>query len=257
MNRRRALVGGALACLALVALVRPVAAQSVNRQLIDDLNVQLIYVALPLALLVEVILVYAVVRFRNNDDPKPTADDPTLEITWTAATAVILVFVGFSTFVVLGNPYVSASPDVGDADGSNASVPDDAALVDVLACQWGWQMTYPDANVTTRSLLVVPNGTDVYMRLESSDVIHSLFIPRFGVKQDALPGQHTTALTRPTKNGTYNLYCTEFCGEGHSRMQGIVVVVDEDQYRDWLDANRGRSNVTEPPGPANATESPA
>lgn len=258
MNRRRALVGGLLACVALVVAVRPVAAQSVNRQLIDDLNVQLIYVALPLALLVEVILVYAVVRFRNNDDPQPTADDPTLEITWTAATAVILVFVGFSTFVVLGNPYVSASPDIGDIDNGTASVPEDAVVVDVLAYQWGWQMTYPEADVTTQSLLVVPNRTDVYLRIRSSDVLHSLFIPRFGIKQDAFPGQSTTALTHPTRTGTHRLYCTEFCGEGHSRMRGTVAVVEPDRYRAWLEDNRGETNVTQAPTiGANAAQSPA
>lgn len=110
-------------------------------------------------------------------------------------------------------------------------------------------MRYPSANVTTQALLVVPNGTDVYLRLESSDVLHSLSVPAFGVEQDAFPGQTTTARTRPTETGTYRLYCTEFCGEGHSRMDGTVVVVSEDRYRQWLDANRGRTNVTNPPEP--------
>jgi cytochrome c oxidase subunit 2 len=68
--------------------------------------------------------------------------------------------------------------------------------VDVVAYQWNWQMRYPSANVTTQALLVVPNGTDVYLRLESSDVLHSLSVPAFGVKQDAFPGQTTTARTR-------------------------------------------------------------
>jgi heme/copper-type cytochrome/quinol oxidase subunit 2 len=49
--------------------------------------------------------------------------------------------------------------------------------VDVVAYQWNWQMRYPSANVTTQALLVVPNGTDVYLRLESSDVLHSLSVP--------------------------------------------------------------------------------
>jgi len=249
MDRRRALSVALLGCLALAAVPAPAAAQSVNRGLIDDLNVQLVYVALPLALLVEVILVYAVIRFRDNDDPKPTAPDPALEITWTAATAIILLFVGLSAFVVLGNPYISASPDAGAVGAPpGEDVPEDVAVVDTVAYRWNWEFAYRAANVTTDSLLVVPTDTDVYLRLTSRDVVHSLFVPAFGVKQDAFPGQVTSARTRPTEPGTYRLYCAEFCGEGHSRMQGTVVVVNESRYRQWLDAHRGESNVTEPPG---------
>jgi cytochrome c oxidase subunit 2 len=54
--------------------------------------------------------------------------DSALEITWTAATAVILLFVGLSTYVVLGNPYISASPDLGAGPAADAEVPDDAVL---------------------------------------------------------------------------------------------------------------------------------
>ncbi|WP_123536733.1 cytochrome c oxidase subunit II [Halosimplex salinum] len=244
MDRHRAACVLCFGWVAVLVLSTPAAAQSVGRQLFDDLNVQLLYVALPLALLVEVILVTAVVRFRDNDDPKPTASDPTLEITWTAATAVILVFAGFSAYVVLGSPYISATADAGPAvEGT----PDEATTVEVVAYQWSWQMHYPEADVTTRALLVVPNGTDVYLRISSEDVVHSLFVPAFGLKQDAFPGQETTALARPTATGTHRLYCTEFCGEGHSRMDGTVHVVSPERYRTWLDAHRGQTNVTEPP----------
>nr|WP_216824806.1 cytochrome c oxidase subunit II transmembrane domain-containing protein [Salinigranum rubrum] len=98
-------------------LTSPAAAQSVNRNAIDDLNEQLLYVALPLVLFVEVTLVYALYRFRNNDDPQPTTKDPALEITWTAATGVILVFVGISAFFVLANPYISPAAAAGGPAG--------------------------------------------------------------------------------------------------------------------------------------------
>ncbi|MFB6139409.1 MAG: cytochrome c oxidase subunit II [Halosimplex sp.] len=264
MDRRRAMTGGFLALAALAVAPAPAAAQSVTRRLVDELNVQLVYVALPLALLVEVILVTAVVRFRDNDDPQPTAPDPALEVTWTVATGVILLFVGFSAYTVLGNPYIAASPSVERVGAQPTDLPDDAVVVDVVAYQWGRELRYPSANVTAQSLLVVPNGTDAYFRLTSADVVHSLFVPAFGVKQDAFPGQTTSARTRPTERGRFRLYCTEFCGEGHSRMRGTVAVVTPDRYRAWLDAHRGESNVTTPPnvtasppdGPA-AVESPA
>ena len=87
-----------------VVFSSPAAAQSVNRAAIDELNEQLLYVALPLTLFVELMLVYAIYRFHNNDNPRPTIDDPALEVTWTAATGAILVFVGISGFFVMTNP---------------------------------------------------------------------------------------------------------------------------------------------------------
>ncbi|PSQ48968.1 cytochrome c oxidase subunit II, partial [Halobacteriales archaeon SW_12_67_38] len=100
MGLRRATVGGALA-VGLMIAVEPAAAQSINRALIRNLNRQLLYVAAPLAILVETILFYAVWRYRDNNDPTPTKENRSLEITWTLATAIVLLFVGFASFNVL------------------------------------------------------------------------------------------------------------------------------------------------------------
>jgi cytochrome c oxidase subunit 2 len=230
---------GSLGCL-LWVFSAPAAAQSVNRAVIDDLNTQLLYVALPLTVFVEVILVYAVVRFRDNDDPKPTIESPPLEITWTAATAIILLFVGVSAYVVLTGPYVSPAAASVDATAEDETIR-------ALGYQWGWQFSYPDANVTTRNELVIPANESVTIRLRSADVLHALFVPRLGVKKDAFPGEETIARTNATREGTYRADCTELCGEGHSRMQANVTVVDQETYTSWLSANQGRDNVTAVP----------
>lgn len=220
---RICLVVGAVSLLA-----TPVAAQSVGRSAIDDLNRQLLYVALPLTLFVELTLIYAIYRFRNNDDPSPTADDPALEITWTAATGVILVFVGISAFFVLANPYLSPS-----AAAEGGEVETDME-VQVVAYQWGWEFHYPEANVTTDSRLVLPADRDVRLVLTSEDVLHSLYVPDLGLKQDVFPGSEQIERTRATETGEYQLYCAEFCGAGHSRMHGKVVVMNQSNYEDWL-----------------------
>ncbi|WP_202932585.1 cytochrome c oxidase subunit II [Halorussus salinus] len=256
MIRWSVLAAGALVALG-VATVSPVAAQSVNRNLIDQLNLQLIYVALPLTLFVEVILVYAVIRFRNNDDPEPTAENPTLEVTWTVATAIVLVFVGWSAYNVLASPYISPTPEV---EAAPPDVEPDAEI-DVLAYQWGWQFDYAAANVTTQNLLVLPRDEDARLRLRSDEVLHSLYVPELGLKQDVFPGQNTTILTRALENGRYRGYCTEFCGDGHARMRAQVYVVDPETYRQWLAAHEDERLVTAPPnasvgnatGAANAT----
>jgi len=228
-----------------VVFTTPAAAQSVNRAAIDELNEQLLYVALPLTLFVELMLIYAIYRFHNNENPRPTIDDPALEVTWTAATGAILVFVGVSGFFVLANPYIS--PAAGATDGGEVS---DEMEVDVLTYQWGYEFSYPDSNVTTSETLYLPNNTDVTFRLRSSDVIHSFYIPDFGVKQDIFPGQETFARTRPTETGTYRLYCAELCGSGHARMQADVIVLSQSEYQSWLDAQRGSGagNATTPAG---------
>jgi cytochrome c oxidase subunit II len=65
-------------------------------------------------------------------------------------------------------------------------------------------------------------------------VIHSFYVPAFRIKQDVLPGRYTTAWFRPTKAGTYHLFCAEYCGSQHSGMIGQVVVLEPAQYEAWL-----------------------
>jgi cytochrome c oxidase subunit 2 len=222
-----------------VFFTTPAAAQSVNRAAIDELNTQLLYVALPLTLFVELTLVYAIYRFHDNDNPKPTVDDPALEITWTAATGAILVFVGVSGFFVLASPYISPAAG-GPIDSGDTA---DDMEIDVLAYQWGWEFSYPESNVTTQQRLVLPRDTDVRFSLRSTDVIHSIYIPALGVKQDIFPAQTTIARTKATQNGSYRLYCAELCGSGHTRMHATVVVMNQTNYDSWIAGKQGANGT--------------
>lgn len=224
----------ALAALAVALLATPAAAQSTNRSLIDELNTQLLYVALPLTLFVEITLIHAIYRFRDNDDPRPTVDDRALEITWNVATAVILVFVGVSGYFVLSSPYLTPTAAAAGEDGVSADVE-----IEVTAYQWGWEFRYPDADVTTQDRAVIPADADVRFDLTSRDVIHAFYVPKLGLKQDVFPGNRQVLLTNATVTGEYNLFCAELCGAGHARMQGSVAVVDDSEYREWLEEKAG------------------
>ncbi|WP_226479035.1 cytochrome c oxidase subunit II [Natrinema amylolyticum] len=256
-SRRRTIVSLLVAaCSSCLVLTGTVAAQSENRELIDGLEYQLLYVALPLTLFVLVILIYAAVKFHDNDDPQPTTEDPALEITWTAATAIILLFVGLSGYSVLVNPYVSPSQALEDDDRSQEGfdsfedLPEtDDEEVYVRGYQWEWQATYPDSNVTTENEIVIPADRNVTFWVTSDDVIHSLFVPDLGVKQDAFPGDYTRARTIVSEPGRYNAVCAEFCGAGHSRMDAAVVVVEPETYDQWLEDNADDDNVTAAPEP--------
>ncbi|MFB6081158.1 MAG: cytochrome c oxidase subunit II [Haloferacaceae archaeon] len=232
-RRRRALVAGSAAVVGVAMLAAPVAAagyDSTTEALIRSLNRELLYIAVPITLLVEGILTYTVVRFRNNDDPKPTTENRRLEISWTVATAVILLFVGVAAFQVMANPAVTTSPR------SAGDPPADALDVTVIGHQWFWEIRYPDSNVTLQSAstIYLPANRTIYFDVTSADVIHSMHVPGLALKQDAIPGEHHTIRTRITSTGEYQLYCAEFCGAGHSKMTAVIKVVPEDEYRQWV-----------------------
>ena len=231
---RRGAVLGLFGLLAAAVLSTPVAAQSTTEELIMGLNRDLMILAVPIAIFMEGLLLYTVLKFRNNQEAKPTPENRGLEISWTVATALILVFVGFASYQVLANPAVSApSPDQ-----AAAQLPDDAVVVDVTGRQFIWQFEYAEENVSSLNTMVIPANRTVYMRVTSADVIHAVHVPELALKVDAMPGQTTALQTTVTEEGTYQLYCAEYCGNGHSKMLADVRVVNETEYETWLDDQR-------------------
>ena len=232
---RQVLLGLGVAALGVSVVASPVAAagyDSTTEALIQSLNLKLLYIAVPITILVEGILIYTVWRFRNNDDPKPTQENRRLEITWTVATALILLFVGVASYQVLAQPAVTATPQVTENEQANATE------VTVVGQQFLWTFKYPEENVTSRGTLVLPANRTVYLNITSRDVIHAVHIPELGLKQDAVPGQYNLLRTTPTSQGTYQLYCAEYCGVGHSQMTATVKVVSYDEYQQWLNEQK-------------------
>jgi cytochrome c oxidase subunit 2 len=111
--------------------------------------------------------------------------------------------------------------------------PDNAPIIVVTAKQWMWKFTYPDGR-ETNDVLVLPVDRDVRLILTSRDVVHSFYVPQFRIKHDVLPGRYMTTWVRPTKTGTYDIYCAEYCGLNHSRMLGRVEVLSLADYEKWL-----------------------
>jgi cytochrome c oxidase subunit 2 len=99
--------------------------------------------------------------------------------------------------------------------------------------QWMWKFQHPSGRSEINDLHV-PIGQPICVRLISEDVIHSLFIPAFRTKSDVLPGRYTTVWFEPTKLGTYHLFCAEYCGAKHSEMGGLVYVMEQSAYQQWL-----------------------
>lgn len=105
--------------------------------------------------------------------------------------------------------------------------------VKVTATQWAWQFEYPEYGVRTGQL-VLEEGRPVRLRLTSRDVVHSLFVPEFRMKFDALPGMQTQMRLVPTTVGQYRVLCAEACGLAHTYMQTTAQVLAPKDFQDWL-----------------------
>ena len=130
-----------------------------------------------------------------------------------------------------------------------------ADTIRIAPRQFQWDVSYAgldqvfgtDDDLTYINHLVLPQDRAVRIELDASDVIHSFFIPAFRIKRDAVPGTRSIIHLTPTRTGTYELVCTEYCGLGHYRMRGIVQVVTAEEYRRWSDsASRAVSDLVTP-----------
>jgi len=251
MNRRSIAFSFLAGTALLAVLVEPALAQtssSVTEELIWDLNLNLLYVAVPITVLVEGILIYTVLRFRKNEDPLPTRENRRLEITWTIATAIILLVVGVGSYQVLGNQFVAGHEAAGEQ--AIEDLEQEPVEIEVVAQRYGWQFHYEDVpantsmelseenRLTTSGTLYLPTDRPVQLEVTSTDWIHSFHAPDLGLKADALPGQHNRLLTQINDEGGYQLYCAEYCGFGHSNMLGTIQVMSQDDFQDQLESEQ-------------------
>lgn len=197
----------------------PVSASTMSGQ-VDALYIFLIAVTGGVTLLVLTVVLVFLFRYRHSKYPvaeQVPASTP-LELTWT------LVSLGvFMIFFLWG----------ADIYIAEATPPKDSLQIYVVAKQWMWKTQHENGEREINTLHV-PVNRDVRLTMISQDVIHSFWVPEFRVKADVLPGRYTTIWFRANRTGTYNLFCSEFCGTLHSGMVGKVIVLDQAKYQQWL-----------------------
>ena len=114
--------------------------------------------------------------------------------------------------------------------------------IKVIANQWWWDVTYvtPDVSqiVRTANEIHLPVGVQAQVQLESSDVIHSFWVPNLAGKQDLIPGRTTDIQLLPTKVGLYRGQCAEFCGIEHANMALVVKVESKADFLRWVAQQR-------------------
>lgn len=99
--------------------------------------------------------------------------------------------------------------------------------------KWDWSFIYKNGRRVSGEF-TVPVNTPVKLIMTSKDVLHSLYIPAFRIKQDVVPGRYTALWFQATKEGSFQIFCAEYCGDQHSAMLAKVHVVSRDKFDSWL-----------------------
>jgi cytochrome c oxidase subunit 2 len=158
--------------------------------------------------------------------------------------AVVAGFVGIVALAVDGNLFVHTIVDMERFFWNFAAAEErkDTVRIEVQAHQWAWAARYPgpdgkfntaDDPVTLNDIRV-PVGAPVLIQLAAVDVIHSMNLPNFRVKRDAVPGDITKLTFTPREPGTFEITCAQHCGPNHYKMRGVLTVLPPERYREWL-----------------------
>jgi cytochrome c oxidase subunit 2 len=192
-------------------------------QRIDNLFWPVFWIATTVFVLVAGAILVAVILFHDRDGRKGAKQfhgSPRLEVLWTVIPTLILAGIAV--------PTIAAVFDLTEC-GANA------IEIDVIGHQWWFEFHYPDADVTTANVMVIPTGQEVCANLTSTDVIHSFWVPALSGKRDVIPGSTEQLRLEADAPGEYWGHCAEFCGLSHSLMRTRVMAMAPADYQTWLD----------------------
>lgn len=196
-------------------------------------------------------------RFRRSRGHKPAtfSHNTAIEVAWTVIPAIICVYIAYISYEGLIKV---------------RTMPKDAVTVEVVAYQFGWDFYYPDASengvhvaaaeptqpdpeISAAGVermtkeLVVPVGTPVVAHVTSQDVIHAFFVPKLGVKIDAMPGRINYVWFEADQPGSFLGQCAELCGSAHGEMFFRVKAVPQEEFDAYIAARRVDAGLTATP----------
>jgi cytochrome c oxidase subunit 2 len=169
--------------------------------------------------LITVLMIFFVIKYNRKRNPKGTNihGNMGLEIAWTGIPTILVLIMfwyGWQGYKEMVN------------------VPEDAMPVKVTAQMWKWSFEYEDGKKTDS--LFVPVNKPIKLILHSNDVNHSFFIPAFRLKKDVFPNRERVAWFIAKETGEYDIACTEYCGLSHSYMYSKIIVLKEEEFKNWL-----------------------
>jgi cytochrome c oxidase subunit II len=181
-------------------------------------------------------MIFFIYRYNKKRNPVPSQIEgsTSLEIIWTVI-PLLLVLVMFYFGWTGWKPMKEA--------------PENAIEIKSLARMWNWIFEYENGRMT--DTLYVPQGEPVKLNLVAQDVIHSLYIPAFRIKQDMVPGKDGMMWFIADTPGEYDLFCAEYCGLQHAYMATSVIVMPKEEFDAWLaDTTSVVTVVEDKPGAA-------
>jgi cytochrome c oxidase subunit II len=193
---------------------------------IDHLYDVLIWTSVPIFVLVTMVVLFSVLKFRmrpgeENLDGPPIHGNTRLEVVWTAIPAIILVVLCAYAWIVL--------VDIEEAKAGEMRI-------NVTGQQFAWSYEYPQSGgkPIKSSQLYLPVDRPVRFYVKALDVIHDFWVPAFRMKVDAVPGIETRYRITPNRIGTYPVVCAELCGLGHAVMRSTVRVMTAADFNTWI-----------------------
>ena len=193
---------------------------------VDNLYFFLLAVTSFFAILVVILVVFFAVKYRDDSGLKvgaPITGSVPLEISWSlipfVTSMVIFVYATVVYFNIVRPPVETLE-------------------IYSTGKRWMWRFQHIDGQSEINDLHV-PRGRPVRVTFTSEDVLHSLFIPAFRVKADAIPGRYSSIWFTATQTGTFHVFCAEYCGTNHSGMIGRVFVMEPNDYQAWLNGSGG------------------
>ncbi|HEY3726458.1 MAG TPA: cytochrome c oxidase subunit II [Solirubrobacteraceae bacterium] len=235
---------------ALANFITPKSGGSPNANQISSLYKIVLYIAAVVFVIVEGALAYSLFKFRAKKKAVAAQihGNTRLEIGWTMAAALILVVLTVVTFIklpsIVNPPNSGAGGLVLSASVTQPSPPNGKKLtVCIQGRQYIWRYTYGTGclnNAFTDKLpysyqeMVVPERTTIVLKIQSTDVIHSWWVPSLGGKVDAVPGFTTFTWFKALHTGLFHGQCAQLCGTNHAAMTALVKVVTPAEYQAWL-----------------------
>jgi cytochrome c oxidase subunit 2 len=197
-------------------------------------SLTLVICSLLFLLVVGLMMLFVVRYYRRpgRTSQKSPAQNALLETTWTLIPVLIVAVIFYQGLIA----YMTMQ-----------AAPSNCYDLRVSARQWAWQFIYPNGHVDEN--LHVPAGEPVRLTMTSEDVIHGLWIPALRVKQDVVPGRYSSIWFQADKPGTYDILCTQYCGDDHSNMLSTLEVHTRENYDAWL-KNAANYLKTLPPAEA-------
>jgi cytochrome c oxidase subunit 2 len=242
---------------------------------IYGLHMLILWICVVIAVAVFSVMIYSIATFRKSKGAVAATFDHNTqaEVLWTLIPALILVGMAI--------PAARTLVKIENMSGSQLTIK-------VTGYQWKWQYDYVDAGVSFFStlarpsnearqldsgvnprsvpnylldvdnVLVVPAHRKVRVLVTAADVLHSWWVPDFGIKKDAIPGYINELWFNADTTGIYRGQCVELCGRDHGFMPIVVKVVEPAEFDQWLAAQKAaRQASAAPAAPAAAANTPA